>query len=405
MSDGRFRVVALLAAHNEADVVGSVVRDLVEQGVEVYALDHASTDGTAEALAPFLGQGLLRIERFPEESGFPAADASVFALEHLLRRKEALAAELEADWYVHHDADEFREGFWEGVGLCEALERVDRLGYSAVDFEALHFPPTHDRFRPGDDPRQAFRLWEPDPGQRRPRVQAWKRTSAGVDLRSTGGREARFEGRRVFPFRFLLRHYPFRGQAHGERKVFRERLPRLLEAERSRGWHARHDALAPGHRFLRGEEGLRGYDPVAVRLDLAQRHRGLEESEEARETLRQALETREDEVDRLRVELESLAGRLTALAAQAQAHDRGTEAARAETARVASELHERLVEAKALRAEREARDAERAALEQALVAERARHAALTSSLSWRLTAPLRALGRLLGGDRGRRGAS
>src|SRR5688500_19754661 len=48
------RVVALVAAFNEADVIGCVVHDLVAQGIDVHVLDDGSTDGTAEALAPLV---------------------------------------------------------------------------------------------------------------------------------------------------------------------------------------------------------------------------------------------------------------------------------------------------------------------------------------------------------------
>ena len=57
-----------------------------------------------------------------------------------------LAATLEANWFLHHDADEFRESPWPDLDLLGALERVDALGYSAIDFRVLNFRPTHDDF-------------------------------------------------------------------------------------------------------------------------------------------------------------------------------------------------------------------------------------------------------------------
>ena len=35
-----FSVVAIIAAYNEADIIGQVVADLIAQGVSVYLLDH-----------------------------------------------------------------------------------------------------------------------------------------------------------------------------------------------------------------------------------------------------------------------------------------------------------------------------------------------------------------------------
>jgi hypothetical protein len=53
------------------------------------------------------------------------------------------------------------------------------------------------------------------------------------------------------PTSFLLKHYPIRSQAHGERKVFRERRPRYDPANRARGWHTHYDHLQEGYVFGR----------------------------------------------------------------------------------------------------------------------------------------------------------
>ena len=73
----------------------------------------------------------------------------------------------------------------------------------------------HDRFEPGGDIREAFPYYSEQAPYDRVQIRCWKK-APDVDLASSGGHEARFEGRRVFPLRFILRHYPIRGQAHGE---------------------------------------------------------------------------------------------------------------------------------------------------------------------------------------------
>src|SRR5207244_3194170 len=121
-----FSVVAIIAAYNEADVIGGVVRDLIDQGVTVYFLDDGSTDGTVAAVEPYLGRGVIGIERMAEtRGGRPGA----FDWERLLRRKAELARQLDASWFIHHDADELRESPWAGVRLADAIRRVDALGY------------------------------------------------------------------------------------------------------------------------------------------------------------------------------------------------------------------------------------------------------------------------------------
>ena len=70
------RVLAVMVAYNEADVIGACIGALAEQGCDVYLIDHGSTDGTAEIAREWLGRGLVHVERFPEDSGFPARNAN-----------------------------------------------------------------------------------------------------------------------------------------------------------------------------------------------------------------------------------------------------------------------------------------------------------------------------------------
>src|SRR5882757_8360990 len=143
-----FTVVAIIAAYNEADIIEHVVRDLVEQGIGVYFLDDGSSDGTVAAVEPYLGRGVLAIEQLKDLA--TARPAAVFDWERILRRKMQLAGQLDASWFIHHDADEFRESPWSQLSLRDAIQRVDALGYNAIDFAGLDFWPVHDRFRAGD---------------------------------------------------------------------------------------------------------------------------------------------------------------------------------------------------------------------------------------------------------------
>src|SRR5580765_581681 len=118
-----FSVVAIIAAYNEADIIEQVVSDLINQDVQVYFMDDGSTDGTVATVERHLGRGVLGIERLasPVENGAP----SRFDWERILQRKTQLAMELEASWFIHHDADEFRESPWSHLSLREAIRHVD----------------------------------------------------------------------------------------------------------------------------------------------------------------------------------------------------------------------------------------------------------------------------------------
>jgi hypothetical protein len=378
----RFSVVALIAAYNEADIIEQVVRDLVQQDIQIHFIDDGSTDGTAAAVERFVGHGVIAIERWARDEG------GAFQWERILRRKEALASELDADWFIHHDADEFRESPWPDVGLKDAIRRVDALGYNAIDFESVDFQPTHDNFRPGDDIRRAFPFYSTRARYDGVQIKCWKRAES-VDLASSGGHDAQFDGRRVFPLRFVLRHYPIRGQAHGERKVFQERRNRFVESERARGWHVQYDAFAEGTTFIRDCSTLTAYDPEAIRLQLLLRHRGVEGLERERAELEATLDRSTEEIAksiadaaRLRRDVETLQSAAVGQAAEAanlrrivgerEAH---VEIQRAEIADLKTTV---------------ARQSEEAVRWQATVDDlTARLVAFERSLSWRLTVPVR----------------
>ena len=251
-----FRVTAIITAYNEADIVVSSVERLLKQDVAVHFVDNWSTDGTYELASRFEGREGFSIERFPAEGA-----TNTFELGRLLARCETIATEIPCDWFILHDVDEVRSSPWPGVGLRDALYRVDQEGFNAVDHTVLEFRPTDDTFSPGEDPEARLRWFEF--GHRSDhfmQVKAWKNSGQRVALAGTGGHEAQFAERRIYPYKFLLKHYPVRSQAHGERKVFTERKSRWDAGERSRGWHQQYDSVAPGASFLRTPSSLERYE-------------------------------------------------------------------------------------------------------------------------------------------------
>jgi hypothetical protein len=252
-----FRALAIMPAYNEADVIGPAIGAMVAEGVDVYLLDHRSTDGTVEAAKPWLGRGLVRIERFPDESGFDARNEDEMVWRDILRRVEQVTGEVAADWYLFVNADEFRESPWPGVTVAEGLREADELGYSAVNFELVNFRPTpQDAFVDGADVREHLRFYEPPGPYDLLQVKAWKGQAEPVDLAHHGGHDVLFEGKRIFPVPFVLRHYPIRTAAHGRRKVLAERLARFAAEERAGGWHVQYDHYADDADYLHERDEL-----------------------------------------------------------------------------------------------------------------------------------------------------
>ena len=266
--DDSFRVIAIISAFNEGDIISPVIGHLVENGADVYLIDNHSTDDTVEQAHQWLGRGLLDIESFPKSLPAGCESPGPFDWSAILHRKEELAGELSANWFIHHDADEVRESPWPGITLKESIHWVDKLGYNCIDFRLLNFPPIDDGFKQGDDPRTYFKFYEEGAECDKVQLKCWKAGNTPVSLAPHGGHEARFPGRRVFPVQFLLRHYPIRGQKHGVRKVFAERRERILQAEKLQGWHRQYDQIVnKKHVFIRDAAELRSFDLDQARLE------------------------------------------------------------------------------------------------------------------------------------------
>lgn len=220
------RVLAIIATYNEERFIGGCLEHLFANGVEVYLCDNESTDRTVEIAIRYLNRGLRAIETLPRDG--------TYRWKQILGRKEQLAAELTADWFLHLDADEIPQSSRPGQTLAEALGEADAAGYNAVEFHELTFvapieSPDHDH----PDFRRTMRWYYPFAPRPLHLVRAWKRQPK-VDLASTGGHRASFRGRRISPERLFLRHYLILSREHMLRKYVHRRYD---AAEVRKGWH------------------------------------------------------------------------------------------------------------------------------------------------------------------------
>lgn len=240
-----FRVVAFMAAYNEADIIVQSIKKWTDQGVYVHVLENWSTDATYDLAKELEGRLPVTVERFPQ-----AGPSQYFDWGAMLGRMEMLAQELEADWFVRRGADEVLTSPWPGVSYRDALYLVDQAGFNCVDHTIVEFHPVDDGFETGMDHENYFRHFDlkhlSHPKQRK----AWKNYGIPISTVPSAGHDIVFAGRRIYPFKFLLKHYSFRSQTQAERKVFVERKARWNPKERARGWHIHYDAMKEGHRFV-----------------------------------------------------------------------------------------------------------------------------------------------------------
>jgi glycosyltransferase involved in cell wall biosynthesis len=241
-----FDVLAVVTTYNESDVVEQLLERLLAGGMRVHVIDNWSTDGTEALVGQYLAPGRVTMERFP-----PDGPSRYFELRALLERLGEVAHGSGADWVVHHDADEVHESPWPGVGKRRALWAVERWGFNCVDHTAVEFRPVDERFQPGDDLVGSFELFEFGKAPAHfTLLKAWKPQQSPVVNADSGGHDLAFAGRRVFPYKFPIRHYPLRSSAHARRKLFAERRARWSPEERARGWHTHYDHFHEGSSFL-----------------------------------------------------------------------------------------------------------------------------------------------------------
>lgn len=241
------RVVALLSVRNEELYISRVIEHLITQGIEICVIDNESTDATFGIAQKYLGRGVFRIDTQPFEG--------YFNLVAQLSLKEKLSREIDADWFIHHDADEIREAPAPFKSLYEGILKVDQEGYNAINFDEFVFLPTaDDESFEGTDyvaKMQYYYFFEPAKFHR---INAWKKTNLAFDLVSSGGHRVNFVDRKIYPENFILRHYLALSRTHAIAKYGSERIYSSEEIE-TRGWHrARANANIEAIRFPSSDE-------------------------------------------------------------------------------------------------------------------------------------------------------
>lgn len=244
--------LAIMPAYNEADVIFWTVSHLLDQGFRVHVIDNWSTDYTGD-IALRLG---ATVTRWPASHSLEQVEWS-----GLLRRVEEIAS-VEDGWVMFNDADEIRDNGLRCSDFLAAFDYASEHGFNAYQFHCRTYWPVDDGYNGSQHLSDYFRHYLPnDVNSTLPHIKAWRQVPGiRVDLHSSGGHQAQFDARSVFPTPGLLKHYPVRSTAHGRRKIFQERNPRWSPEEKARRWHVQYSAIRPNSPILRAPEDLL-YDP------------------------------------------------------------------------------------------------------------------------------------------------
>lgn len=236
------RALALMTTYNEEDIIEPCVEHLFAQGLDVFVVDDNSTDATPdklEALARTTPR--LTLDRDSRRGARFLDKQALFAL---LLNHAARAAERGVEWMMYLDPDELRTSPWPGIPLAQAFARVESLGFNAVDFTVADFRYAKGQLISPAAYQSQMRLFE---FGRRPghfvQIKAWRHPPGlPADLFLSRGHQVVFPGRRVFPLKFLLQHYPLRGETHARKKIHHDRFPRYDPEEVAKGAHVQYNS-------------------------------------------------------------------------------------------------------------------------------------------------------------------
>jgi hypothetical protein len=238
------RAVAIVAVRNELPHIDGLVRHLVLEGLDVVVIDHESSDGSFERAQRWVNRGVLRVDRRRFDG--------VFDLGAQLQWKQDVISELDHDWVMHVDGDEWPHARRPHERLTDLFARADAAGDTAVNFEEFVFVPDVE-LHAGHDPREVFCSYYYFAPVDCRLMRAWRR-DARLTNRESGGHTLMGGDVRVHSEDAVLRHYPVLSSDHASQKYSGRRFSREDLALR---WHTDRMGLTEGDFVLRPGPALR----------------------------------------------------------------------------------------------------------------------------------------------------
>jgi len=111
-----FRVISIMAASNEEDILLPSLNYLISNGIEVYVINCNANDSTGDVARSLIGKGVIGVEDFHS-----LGSTSNVQCERLLDRVAEISNILKADWFIRQNANELRESPWPGIKLKDAI--------------------------------------------------------------------------------------------------------------------------------------------------------------------------------------------------------------------------------------------------------------------------------------------
>lgn len=221
------KVIAVIAIRNEEKYLEVTLQHLVDGGIRLAIINNGSEDRSLEILKRF-DQFIDHYEYLPYHGSFDMTKQ--------IESKSKVIQKLDADWIIHHDADEVLQSNRKNESLKEGIERVDNDGCTAINFDEFVFIPTNQQ--PSFEGRNFYEemlnyyFFEPKPNRL---MRAWK-NNAGISQEGSGHALKSVQPLQFPAHSFLLRHYIVLSQHHANEK-YGKRI--FAEGDIAKGWHQR----------------------------------------------------------------------------------------------------------------------------------------------------------------------
>lgn len=247
ITKSKLKVLAILTVFNEEDILAQTIEHLLHEGLHVHLIDNWSTDSSLKIIKNYKSKYPQRISY----EQFPVKPSPYFELLKITEYVDKIASKCDADWIMHYDADELRVSPWKNISLLDAIKAIDYWGFNAIDFTILNFVPTKDGFSKDRNPHHFFQYASfGDKTGHFHQVKAWKNQRRRVKLKNMAGHSVNFPNMKIFPIKFLTKHYPLRSQTQAARKIFKERKPRFSPIETKYGMHTHYNHHDKNQSFI-----------------------------------------------------------------------------------------------------------------------------------------------------------
>gem|GEM_PF-2651165 len=193
-------ICAVIAIHNNPHTISRVLEHYKKNEIEVVVIDDGSTDETIEIIRKYIHAPVTRIHTLEFDG--------TFNLNKILELKKHIISSLDADWFIHADADEIFESPVEGESLRDFIERQSFQGVDVIDCDEFVFVPENENanYSPENFVEKMNRYYHFDkPGRT---LHRFIRLAPGaIEWGGSGGHRINITNRILATERIRLRHY------------------------------------------------------------------------------------------------------------------------------------------------------------------------------------------------------